>query len=108
MTWQQWFEAGRALTGRRLPNPLPTPTWLLNATTATADSLQRILPWRLPFSREVAFVITSGYGLPDTEAIAIAGPPPPFEETLERAIRWAHEAGHLTTRQVGKLAPSSG
>jgi dihydroflavonol-4-reductase len=108
VTWQRWFEVARQLTGRRLPNPLPTPHWLLNATTSTANALQRVSPWRLPFSREAAWAMTSGYHLPDTEAIAIAGSPPPFEETLERAIRWASEAGHLTARQVGKLATSSG
>lgn len=107
VTWQRWFEVARELTGRRLPNPLPTPHWLLNATTSAADGIQRVVPWRMPFSREAAFVMTNTDSFPDTEAIAIAGPPPPFEETFERAIRWAHEAGHLTARQVGRLATTS-
>ena len=53
-------------------------------------------------------VLKNSYVFPDDEAIRLAGPPPPTEETFERAVRWAFDAGHLTTKQVGKLALAAG
>lgn len=102
--WSEWFQLARELTGRTLPQLLPAPGWLLDGTGRAMDALQRVVPTRLPFGHESAWVLKNSYVFPDDEAIRLAGPPPPIEETFERAVRWAFDAGHLTPKQVGQLA----
>ena len=105
VTWDDWFVMARKLTGRSLPQRLPTPDWLLTASGAAMDRLQRIVPSRLPFGREPGWVLQNSYAYPDNEAREIAGPPPPLEESFARAVRWAVDAGHITAEQAGDLAP---
>jgi nucleoside-diphosphate-sugar epimerase len=103
VTWEEWFDLARRLTERDLRNRLPAPGWLIGALGATMDTLQRVVPSRLPFGREPGWILRYSYGYPDEEAIAIAGPYPPFEETFSRAVRWAVEAGHVSAEQAGAL-----
>jgi len=103
-TWGDWFQHARELTGRSLPQFLPAPGWLLDATGRAMDAMQRVVPTRLPFGHEAYWILKNSYVFDDDEAIGLAGPPPPIDELFERAIRWAAAAGHLTSRQAGKLA----
>jgi dihydroflavonol-4-reductase len=102
--WNDWFGVLRELTGRRLPAPLYTPKVLALLTGLTADAAQRLVSGRLPVSYEQTWFTFNVAPTDDREAIALAGPPPPHEETIARAIRWCVEAGHLPAEHAGKLA----
>lgn len=104
LRWQELFSLARRVTGRSLPNPLPSPRWLTTGMCSTMDALQRVVPIRLPFAREVAWILYSACPSSDRQASNLAGSPPPIEETFTRAVRWAVDAGHLTSRQAGMLA----
>jgi dihydroflavonol-4-reductase len=104
MEWHEMFSLARELTGRRLPTPLPTRAWVLNAMGNSMDALQKIVPTRLPFGREGSWIVQNAVPSPDEVAIDLAGPPPPLEETLAKAVRWAVNAGHLKRRHAGTLA----
>jgi len=104
--WRSIFAALRALTGRRLPMILPTPAPLALATGRLASALQRILPWRLPFSYENVWIMHRSAPTDDRIAHALVGPPPPFEQTVAAAVQWALDARHLPARWGGRLAPA--
>ena len=104
VSWQEFFTLARHVTGRSLPNPLPSPRWLTTAMGGTMDALQRVVPARLPMGRETTWILYNSVPSSDAKAMELAGPPPPLEETFARAVRWAVDAGHLTRRHAGKLA----
>lgn len=106
LAWRELFAVLRRLTGRRLPT-FPTPIPVATATASVADALQRILPWRLAFARESVWVTFNGAPTDDADAIALAGEPPPVEETFADAIRWAASAGHLPAAWGGKIVAAS-
>jgi dihydroflavonol-4-reductase len=106
ITWTEWFELARRTTGRALRTPVAVPRWMLKGMGSAMDLLQRAIPSRLPFGAGPAWVVTESVPMADTEAMQIAGAPPPLEETFTRAVRWAVEAGHIHPRQAGDLAPS--
>ena len=106
LRWAELFDLARRVTGRSLPNPLPMPRWLSMVMGGAMDGLQRVVPMRLPFGRESAWVLFSAVDSTDATAIHLAGARPPVDETCARAARWACEAGHLTRRQAGALAPA--
>jgi nucleoside-diphosphate-sugar epimerase len=106
VTWDEWFRLVREATGRPIPRLWPTPSWALASTGRLMDGMQRVAPVRLPFGREVAWILQTSYAYPDEEARDLVGPPPPPEETISKAIGWAAAAGHVTARQAGSLAPT--
>lgn len=104
LRWEELFAMARRVTGRSLPNPLPTPRWLAATIGSAMDTLQRVVPARLPFGREAAWILHNSVPSSDVQAIELAGQPGPVEETFARTVRWAVDAGHLTRRQAGTLA----
>jgi dihydroflavonol-4-reductase len=101
--WNDWFVLLRRLTGRSLPTPLYTPKPISLMTGFMADAMQRLVTDRLPVSHEQTWFTFNVAPTDDREAIALAGAPPPHEETIARAIRWCVEAGHLSPEQAGEL-----
>jgi dihydroflavonol-4-reductase len=101
--WADLFGLLRKLTGRALPMLLPTPKAMAMATGALADALQPLVRTRLPISSEATWFTFNVAPTDDADAVALAGPPPPLEETLADAIRWCVEAGHLPARWAGEL-----
>jgi dihydroflavonol-4-reductase len=101
--WNDFFALLRRLTGRALPAPLYTPKPFALLTGLMADAAQRIVSARLPVSYEQTWFTFNVAPTDDGEAIALAGPQRPHEETIARAIRWCVEAGHLPEEQAGKL-----
>lgn len=102
VAWQDIFRVLRTLTGRRLPLAVPTPRWAAAAIARAADGLQPRIPGRLPFSYEQTWLLYASAPTDDSVATSLAGPPPPLEETLGDAIRWAVEAGHLPAKSAGR------
>ena len=67
------------------------------------DGLQHLIPSRLPFGYQGAWIVTQCLGTDDTTARDELGvDPPPLAETLGDTIRWMVEAGHLPARLAGK------
>ena len=104
LAWSGYFALLRELTGRALPLLLPTPRPLAFATGALADAIQGMVSTRLPFSSESTWLEFHLAPTDDSRAIALAGEPPPLEETVADAIRWSVEAGHVPAKWAGKLA----
>lgn len=105
--WEEWFDLARNLTGRPIRNRVPSTDWMLRGMGALMDTLQKIVPTRLPFGREPGWILLNSYGYPDEEAQDLAGPWPPLEDSLSTAVRWAVAAGHITPEQAGDLAPAT-
>lgn len=92
-------------TGRRIPN-IPVPDTLARATGRVADVLQRVVPADLPIRGGTMRQITS-MPLVDSSAATeqLRFAPRPLEETLVDTVRWLLQAGHISRRQAGRLAP---
>ncbi len=105
--WAEIFASLRRVTGRRLPTPFPTPKAMALLTGRVADQIQRVVPWRLPFSYENTWFTFQAAPADDSRAVAIAGPPPPLDDTMTAAIRWAAEAGHIPRRWAGRALVSA-
>jgi len=107
-TWNDLFRVLRKVTGRRLPQRIPS----LKSTSLLFGRLANLAQWfvpvRLPFSYENAWLLFNGAATDDRAVERLVGPPPPLHVTLGDAIRWAVEAGHLPPEWVGALrsAPS--
>ena len=67
--------------------------------------MKRLYDFQFPLTAEAMDHATQWPGIeasPETEKLGI--PRRPSRETYEDTIRWMHQAGHLTARQVGRLA----
>jgi len=104
VSWNEWYAMLRRLTGRWLPQVLfcPKPLALLSGWLATA--VQRFLPFRLPLSYDGSWLSFHLKESDDRLAIELCGPPPPLEETVSDAIRWAATAGHIPRHWAGTLS----
>src|SRR5690606_37459826 len=93
------------LTGRRLP-AVPVPNALARMSGWMADAAQRVLPWALPLSGDAVREVTGMPVVDSMQATAVLGfAPRTVDETLVDTIRWLAEAGHISRRQAGRLAP---
>jgi len=102
--WNDLFTVLRRLTGRRLPNPIPSPPIAALALGRLANALQGTVSVRMPFSHESAWLTLNSAPTDDTEAEHLAGvPPPPVEATLADAIRWATGQDLLPHAWAGDL-----
>jgi hypothetical protein len=73
-------------------------TWLVS-------QLQRITPVHIPAEYEGLLTIRQSTRCDDArtrEALGIASRP--WDTTMTDAVRWLHEAGHVTARQAGVAA----
>lgn len=92
-----------ALTGKRIP-ALAVPAGAVLAAGSAADRIQRLLPFRLPASREAIYVMSCDMRVDAAAAerdLAIS--PRPFSETLGDSVRWLVQAGQLDARHASKL-----
>jgi dihydroflavonol-4-reductase len=103
---RSYFAALRAVTGRRLPHvTLPAATLL--PVTALATAAQRVLPFHVPAEYEGTQVLHHDTRYDDSRAREELGiTPRPLEETFADAVRWLHQAGHVSARQAGRAAAS--
>jgi nucleoside-diphosphate-sugar epimerase len=102
--WRELYASLRRLTGRRLP-ALPTPGFLARGSGRAMDGLQRMIPARLPFGHQGAWIITRGAHTDDAATNRELGvEPPPLDQTLTDTIRWMVQAGHLPPKLAGDVA----
>jgi len=102
--WNDVFVALRAVTGRRLPQLVPTPALVAQLSGRLCDVAQRFVGLRLPLAYENVWLLFNSAPTTDTLATELAGPPPAFEQTAADAIQWAARAGHISAKAAGKLA----
>lgn len=101
------FGTLRAVTGRRLPYVLvPRPVLLPLAWTTTM--IQRAIPIHLPAEYE-AVQLGGQRARYDTSATErdLGVTATPLTQVLTDAVRWLHQAGHITARQAGAAAQAS-
>lgn len=92
-------------TGRRIPG-IPVPDILARATGRIADAAQRLVPANLPIRGGSMRQITSMPVVDSRAATELLGfAPRPLEETMGDTVRWLLEAGHISRRHAGRLAP---
>jgi dihydroflavonol-4-reductase len=101
LDWDEAFAAFYRVTGRPEPARLPAPGIVVAATGAAADAVQRWVPWRLPLNAEGSWNVRNWAVPTDAAARALAGEPPPIDDTLRGAIAWMAAEGHLTAAQAG-------
>lgn len=99
-----FFTALRAVTGRRLPY-LSIPTPILLPMTWTASAAQHILPIHIPAEYEAVVLSHHDTRYDCSRAEQDLGvEPTPLRQTMTDAVRWLHQAGHISARQAGAAA----
>jgi dihydroflavonol-4-reductase len=94
------------LSGRRI-GFVTLPRWFLAAFGRAADVAQRRLSMRLPWQGEGIWVMNCAARCDDSRTRDELGlEPRPLRETFADTVRWLVEAGHLTRREAGRLAPA--
>jgi nucleoside-diphosphate-sugar epimerase len=93
------------VTGRR-PHYLKITPAMGRQGGAAFELAQRISPWRLPLTREAAYIGTQPItAVDDSRAEAeLAFRKRPVEETVADTVRWLAQTGRVSSRQAGKLA----
>ncbi len=96
----------RRVIGRRLI-ALPSPQVMTLAVARLADTLQRIVPGRLPLSYEGPVILksTPRAGTDQSRTSAELGvSPPPLDRTLRDTVTWLVATGQLPTKAAGRVA----
>jgi len=92
------------VTGRKL-NTVPFPGWVMLSITKGLDSLQKILPSRLPFNYQLVYAVYCDHFANDSSTSDDFGiQPRPLVETMSDQIRWMVRQGHITPSLAGTLA----
>jgi dihydroflavonol-4-reductase len=92
------------LSGRRL-RFVTFPAWFLAGFGWAADSAQRRLRTRLPWSGESIWILNCDARCDDSKTRdELQLEPRPLVETFADTVRWLAESGHLTRREAGSLA----
>jgi len=98
-----------SLTGRFMPI-LPAPTPVLRATGRIADAIAERTGRTMPVSKETVEFMIVGIEHPhvgyDQEAVhaEFGVPSRTLVDTTADTLRWLAEAGHLSRREIGRLA----
>jgi nucleoside-diphosphate-sugar epimerase len=102
--WPEVIDLMRELSGRHVPAPA-VPGGLLRFGGRVGDIVRRIYDFQFPLTAEAMDHATQWPGLvPSPEIEKLGLPRRNSRETYEDTIRWMFEAGHLTAKQVGRLA----
>jgi nucleoside-diphosphate-sugar epimerase len=99
----EWFGLLRELTGRRLPQLLPSPKLLAWLMGWLADRISALIGRPLLYGAEKFLAAYWTGRTDDRRAIALAGEPPSPEETVRESIAWAVRAGHLPRPWAGRV-----
>ncbi len=93
-----------AATERKL-NTYPLPGWALLGPTRALDSLQRLLPFRLPYNFQAVYCVDLGHRSDDSTTRSDFGiEPRPLSETITDTVRWLAQQGHVAPRLIGSLS----
>lgn len=81
---------------------------MMLALARTVSAVHRVTPFHLPGDYEGAQLISSATRCDDSRAREELGiQPRPLAETYRDTIRWLHDTGQLTARQLGHLVPEA-
>jgi nucleoside-diphosphate-sugar epimerase len=93
----------RSLTGRRFPRP-PAPAVVMRGLGLVGDALARV-GINQPITHEGMVTLTEGVRCDSSATERDLGVTfRPAADTIADMLRWLHAEGHLTARQVGRLA----
>ncbi|NED96895.1 SDR family NAD(P)-dependent oxidoreductase [Phytoactinopolyspora alkaliphila] len=96
-----YFGALHTVTGRRMPHVL-LPSVLMLGPARVASAAQRLLPFHVPLEYEGALVTWHDTRCDDSRARHELGiQPRSLVDSFAGAVRWLHDAGHLTAKQAG-------
>lgn len=104
LSWPETYQVLDKLTGRwtrRFPIPGP----LFRALGSLGDRIKSVYDFSFPLTRDAIEFATRWPGCsgePTTREIGISFRE--ASETYRDTIRWMYEVGHLTSKQVGKIA----
>lgn len=99
----EWFELLRGLTGRRLPQLVPSSKALSWLVGWIADRISLLSNRPMLYSAEKFLAAYWAGRTDDRRALELVGDPPSAAETLRHAIAWAVDAGHLPARWAGRV-----
>ena len=75
---------------------------------AALDGIRRIRPLTYPLTRDAAEIMTTMVASDDSITLDSLGLVlRPVRESLEETVGWLAEAGHLPSKNAGKLAPTA-
>ncbi len=104
LPWAEVYETLDAITGGRVRR-IRVPGAVMRAAGTLGDLVKRVHEFNFPLTRDSMEFATRWPGADasrTTRELGIAFRPP--EESYRDTLRWMHRAGHLTARQVGRLA----
>jgi nucleoside-diphosphate-sugar epimerase len=104
LPWAEVYALIDGLTGGRLRR-LRVPGAAMRAAGALGDLVKRLWDFNFPLTRDSMEFATHWPGADasrTTRELGIAFRP--AEESFRDTLRWMHRAGHLSARQVGRLA----
>jgi nucleoside-diphosphate-sugar epimerase len=104
-TWPELGDLTDEILGvkaRRVPFPTP----LLYGVGSLLDLVRKVRPVAYPLTRDAAEIMVTMVPTDDAPSLDAVGVTlRPIEETLTDALRWLAEAGHLSAKHAGRLAP---
>ncbi|MBW2268087.1 MAG: NAD-dependent epimerase/dehydratase family protein [Deltaproteobacteria bacterium] len=104
LTWAQVCTRLDGLTGNRTPR-LSVDGRLVRWLGRLGDEVQRWVDLGVPLTAEAMEYASRWPGADSSQTLAEFGVSfRPLEETFEDTLRWLHEAGHLSSKRIGRLA----
>ena len=92
------------VTGRRL-GTLPLPGWILLPSMRALDSLQRFLPFRVPFNFQAVYCVSRNHHCDASATSNDFGiEPRPLADTLSDTIGWMARQAYVTPAMAGRLS----
>lgn len=108
LRWREVYDLIDRLTGGRLRR-LRVPGAALRAAGSVGDVVKRVWDFSFPLTRDSMEFATRWPGADASRTTHELGLPfRSAEESYRDALRWMHRAGHLSARQVGRLAAQDG
>lgn len=102
LSTRQYVKTLRTITGRALPTVF-LPAISMIPVGLLANLVQRVWPWHIP--AEYGAIYTCAAATPvDDNAYPHEIDPRPISETMGHTVRWLHQNGHLSDRQVGRVS----
>lgn len=103
LTWPEYAELCHRLTGVR-PRSFRVPSGVMLGLGSLLDAAKRVRGFDYPLTRDAAefmvtLVPTDDRPILDALDLTLR----PVEETVEDALRWLAESGHLSPRRAGRL-----
>jgi nucleoside-diphosphate-sugar epimerase len=105
LSWRELAPTLEQLTGRKLLK-VPTTGMLMRGLGTVIDQLKRVKTMDIPMGHEAMVYATKWVKMDSSQVEReLDFSFRPISESLVDTIRWLYRAGHITSEQVGKLAP---